>query len=614
MNEQARSLEQGQQILKEAAQRLPTKPGVYQMLGEGGQVLYVGKACQLKNRVMSYTLVQTLPNRLKRMISLLKEVQVTVTHTETEALLLESNLIKSLKPPYNILLRDDKSFAYLKISHHEYPRLTKHRGKADGTGDYFGPYASTQAVNETIETLFRIFRLRSCTDGELTRRQRPCLQYHIKKCSAPCVRKISPQEYATHVTHVKAFLSQKSSEIFIPLRQRMEEASDSMDYEKAAVYRDQIQALSHIQSQQDINISQFLEVDLLTLVEEGGWFCLQVTLFRQGRHCGGKPFFFKKEENLSPHALLHEFLLQFYEGQPPAREIFSSHLLEEETLVLDMLSEKYGKKISFSVPSRGAARKVVEQALLTTAESLVYHLSEKQNQQSFFLQLQKILKLEKCPCRIEVYDNSHLFGKDAFGVFIVATPEGFEKKSYRKFKLKETRQLRGGDDYQMMREVMMRRFSGTRSECLQPDLLLIDGGKGQLKAVWDTLQEQKISEIDVVAIAKGPERHKGREILFKRGEPELRLDEGSPLLYFLQRLRDEAHRFAIGAHRKKRQKNLEKSSLDEIPGLGTVRKKRLLQHFGSSYNVRRAGVGDLSAVEGIHEKMAKRIYEFFHSS
>ena len=608
------ALDQGIAVIREATLTLPLNPGVYQMLDNEGAPLYIGKARQLKKRVLSYTRPQNLPNRLKRMISLTCRVQVTLTHTETEALLLESNLIKQLAPPYNILLRDDKSFAYLKLTEHPFPLLLKHRGSTQESGQYFGPFASTSAVSETLETLFKIFRLRSCSDAEFKQRKRPCLQYHIKRCSAPCVGYIEQSAYGENVTHVVDFLGHKNGHLIHKLAHLMEHASAAQDYERAATYRDQIRALSQIQQQQEINIAHVRDADIIALAQAGGQTCFQLFMFRRGRNCGTTPYFLKHEEGQEVGELVRDFLMQLYESHTPPPHILLSHLPEEATLVSEALSEKFSTKITLSKPLRSLRRKLVDQCLHNAKEALERRLQERQSQGDFLRNLKDLFSLPTAPRRVEIYDNSHLFGTDAYGIMVVATENGFEKKEYRKFKLTTDPTARGGDDYAMMREVMGRRFAAFEEQPpgKRPDLLLIDGGKGQLSAVCDTLEMGL--EIPVVAMAKGVERHKGRETFFRKNHPPLSLDPTDPLLYFLQRLRDEAHRFAIGTHRAKRRKNLEHSTLDQIPGVGAARKKTLLQHFGSSYNVKRAGLDDLSSVKGIDEGLARRIYDYFHST
>ncbi len=610
------ALEQGVEIIKKAVQNLPLSPGVYQMLDIQSNALYIGKAKQLKSRVTSYTRPDTLPTRLKRMISLTHRVQVTLTHTETEALLLESNLIKTLAPPYNILLKDDKSFAYIKLSEHPYPLLSKHRGQTNDPGQYFGPFASTSAVTQTIEILFKVFKLRSCSDSQFNGRKRPCLQYHIKRCSAPCVDLISQESYKEDVGHVVDFLGQKSNTLITKLASLMEQASQTLDYERASTYRDQIKALSQIQQQQDINIAHLGNMDIIALVQEGGISCFQLFIFRNGRNCGTTHYFIRQKSDIPLGTLMGNFLMQLYENKTPASELLLSHMPTESLLIASALSQKFENKITLIMPQRGLRHKLCQQAKLNAKEALARQLNERQSQRHFFLGLQSLFGLPQIPKRVEIYDNSHLQGTDAYGIMVVATESGFEKKEYRKFKIVTPPEALGGDDYAMMREVMLRRFANYTEQPPEkkPDLLLIDGGKGQLSSVLAALNQAEIDHISVVAIAKGPERNAGQETFFQHGHPPLTLPPNDPLLYFLQRLRDEAHRFAIGTHRAKRLRNLEISSLDQIPGIGPKRKKTLLQHFGSSYNVSRAGLDDLLSIKGIDAHIARRIYGYFHSS
>ena len=607
------ALHKGVDAIKQAVLTLPLSPGVYQMLNEEGEALYIGKAKQLKKRVTAYTRPDQLPNRLKRMISLTHKVQVTLTHTETDALLLESNLIKQWAPPYNILLRDDKSFSYIKLSDHPYPLLSKHRGSTQEPGQYFGPFASTSAVTETLATLFKIFRLRSCSDTEFKQRKRPCLKYHIKQCSAPCVALISQEAYAADVKHVEDFLSQKNSQLIAKLASRMEQASHDLDFERAATYRDQIRALSQIQQQQDINTTHLKDVDIIALAQEGGLSCFQLFIFRNGKNCGTIPYFISHDSSLTPCALLGDFLMQLYENHTPAPELLLNHMPEESDLLLAALQQKFNKKISLSVPKRGLRHKLLDQAHMNARQALSRRLSERQSQGRFLQELKDLFELQAPLKRIEIYDNSHISGTDAYGIMVVATENGFEKKEYRKFAITTPPPARGGDDYAMMREVMTRRFASFSDQAPEkrPDLLLIDGGKGQLSTVLDALKSVGADTIPVVAIAKGPDRNAGRETFFQPNKSPITLAHDHPLLYFLQRLRDEAHRFAIGTHRAKRVRNLESSHLDQIPGIGPTRKKTLLQHFGSSYNVKRAGLEDLLCVKGIDANLARRIYEYF---
>jgi excinuclease ABC subunit C len=607
-------LESGVNVIKETSKLLPLTPGVYRMLNNQGEALYVGKARQLKKRVQSYTRVQILPIRLQRMIAETAKLEVILTNTETEALLLESNLIKQLAPPYNILLRDDKSFAYIKLSDHPFPLLFKHRGGIDHSGDYYGPFASTGAVNGTLEALYKIFKLRSCSDAEFKNRTRPCLQYHIQRCSAPCVKYISQEDYAKDVENVREFLGKKSHNLLDALGKEMQEASDRLDFEVAAKCRDKIRFLSTIQQQQGINIHGFQDADIMGMVQEGNQTCIQVFFFRNGCNYGSKPFFITHHGDETKGEVISAFIMQFYQEHGVPSLVLVNEAPHELKLIEGALGARSSKNVSILKPERGLRRKIIDQAILNSQEALKRMLMNQKNFLSHLKQIKDYFHLTEVPRRIEVYDNSHLFGKDAYGAMVVFLEDGFDKKSYRKFKISASEVDRGGDDFAMMREVIMRRMRKDEGGDVahKPDLMIIDGGKGQLSAVQEALRELDV-EIPVIAMSKGPDRNAGNEVFHQTGQVPLHLKKNDPVLYFLQRLRDEAHRYVITAHRKKRVANIEKSKIDDIPGVGAQRKKALLRHFGSSYNVSRAGLEDLVVVKGIDKNLAQTIYAFFHS-
>ena len=607
-------LENGINVIKEALKSLPLAPGVYRMLNKQSDALYVGKARQLKKRVQSYTRVQNLPIRLQRMVAETVKLEVILTQTETEALLLESNLIKQLAPPYNILLRDDKSFAYIKLSDHPFPLLSKHRGGIDHSGDYYGPFASTGAVNGTLEALYKIFKLRSCSDSEFKNRTRPCLQYHIQRCSGPCVEFISKEDYAKDVHNVRAFLGKKNHNLLDELGQEMQEASDQLDFETAAKCRDKIRFLSTIQQQQGINIHGFQDADIMGLVQDGNQTCIQVFFFRNGCNFGSKPFFITHHGNETKSEVMSAFIMQFYHEHGVPSLVLVNESPHELKLIEAALGSRSGKNVSILKPERGLRRKVIDQAIFNSQEALKRKLMDETSFRIHLEKLREYFHLPAVPQRIEIYDNSHLFGKDAYGAMVVFYKDGFDKKSYRKFKITAPEGDGGGDDFAMMREVMMRRMrkDDAGDVAHKPDLMIIDGGKGQLSAVLEALRVLDV-KIPVVAMSKGPDRNAGNEIFHQVGQAEMQLEKNDPVLYFLQRLRDEAHRYVITAHRKKRVANIEKSRIDDIPGVGAQRKKALLRHFGSSYNVSRAGLDDLVTVKGIDRNLAQTIYAFFHS-
>ena len=618
----ATRLEQGVAVIRSFQQRLSSHPGVYRMVNVKDEVLYVGKARNLKARVASYTRPAQLPIRLQRMISETAKMEFTVTQSEAEALLLEAVLIKDYMPRYNVLLRDDKSFPFIHISgDHAFPRIAKHRGPHKAKGEYFGPYmTSNGAVDQTITALQRAFLIRNCSDSIFSARQRPCLQYHIKRCSAPCVGYIAEKEYGQSVRLVKDFLRGKSGEVQQQFAEKMNQASSDMDYESAAQYRDRIRALSIIQSKQRVHVQGLGDLDVMAAVEKSGKVCVQVFSYRDGLHLGNHAWFPKTHDDQNLAQTLSAFMLQFYQNQPIPKEIATYPAPSEAALIARALSIKAGHKVVLSSPTRGKKREIVDHVLKNAKEHIDRTLAESATQQDLLRQLRETFDLPKIPGRIEIYDNSHIQGKQAVGAMVVATAEGFAKKSYRKFNIRfDNLKTAGGDDYFMLRQVLDRRFSrmhgedSTDSSFVKPDLLLIDGGLGQLNTALEIMAEKKILDIPIVAIAKGPDRNAGREKFFMDGREQFQLPPNHPVLHFLQRLRDEAHRFAIGSHRKKRGKEMSQSALDAIPGVGASRKRALLQHFGSAIGVKKASLQDLQTVQGISKALAQKLYSHFHS-
>ncbi|MFN0264435.1 excinuclease ABC subunit UvrC [Tepidamorphus sp. 3E244] len=614
----------GPQVIAAAQKRAPAGPGVYRMFDSDGEILYVGKARSIKKRVASYTRIGGQSNRIARMIAETASMEFVSTQTETEALLLEANMIKRLRPRFNVLLRDDKSFPYILISReHEAPQLTKHRGARNRKGDYFGPFASAGAVNRTLNAMQRAFLLRTCTDAVYESRTRPCLLYQIKRCSAPCTGEISLEDYAGLMDEAKRFLSGKSSGVRAELGRAMEEASEALDFERAALLRDRIAAMSHVQSHQGINPGNVDEADVFAIHQEGGQFCIQVFFFRTGQNWGNRAYFPKADGSLEVGDVLQSFLAQFYDDKPCPRLILVSHDLPEEDLLAEALGARAERKVEILKPQRGEKRGLVEHATTNAREALGRRLAESASQTKLLKGIAEAFDLPEPPKRIETYDNSHIMGSNAVGVMVVAGPEGFEKGQYRKFNIKSA-DLTPGDDYAMMREVLTRRFArllkdntnpetGERDEAW-PDLVLVDGGKGQLSIAESVLEELGIDDVALVGVAKGPERDAGREHFFMPGREPFRLEARDPVLYYLQRLRDEAHRFAIGTHRAKRKTALTKNPLDEISGIGPTRKRALLLHFGSAKAVSRAGLADLEATPGISRQMARLVYDHFHES
>lgn len=617
--EQHTSLARGAALIRRLANTLPDTPGVYRMLDKDGGALYVGKARALKRRVMSYANSDRLPVRLKRMVAETQDMMFVHTHTEVEALLLESNLIKKLKPRYNVLMRDDKSFPYILITgDHDFPMVVKHRGAQKRKGTYFGPFASGMAVNRTIQTLQKAFMLRNCSDSVFAGRTRPCLQYHIKRCTAPCVDYVSREAYAAQVDEAKAFLAGKSREIQERFARAMQEASAARDYEMAARYRDRIRALTAIQAQQDINIKNLGDADVIGLYKEGGKSCIQVFFFRGGQNFGNRAYFPRHVAEDEDSDILGAFIAQFYENKPIPRQVIVSHALKERKLLEEAFASRKNvpHKVDIIVPSRGVRRRLVDFVINNARDALSREGLKLAGERELLERVAELFGLDGIPERIEVYDNSHIGGTDMVGAMIVAGPEGFRRNAYRKFNIRVADEA---DDYGMMREVMSRRFGRALKEENGPgagdwpDLVLIDGGKGQLSAVTEALADLGMGgSVTVVAIAKGPDRNAGREKFFMQGRAMFRLPENDPALHYLQRLRDEAHRFAIGAHRARRAKNITSSPLDEVPGIGAKRKKALLAHFGSAEEVARAGIKDLQMVTGISKSVAEKVYYYFH--
>ncbi|HEX2117218.1 MAG TPA: excinuclease ABC subunit UvrC [Alphaproteobacteria bacterium] len=596
------------------------------MLDAKGDALYVGKARNVKRRVAQYLQFGRMPNRLQRMVSETRQLEVITTHTEVEALLLESNLIKRLAPRYNVLLRDDKSFPYIAIlGDHDYPQLAKHRGARDRKGRYFGPFASAGAVNQTLTALQRAFLLRSCPDTVFNGRTRPCLLYQIKRCSAPCVGRIGEDDYAKLVAEAEEFLAGRSHDVQAQLAQRMQEASERLDFETAALFRDRIRALTQVQARQDINVEGVGDADVIAAHQAGGQTCIQVFFFRSGRNYGNRAYFPRADRQLTSAEVLAAFLGQFYDDKPAPPLILLSEDVPDCALIAEALTQKMGTRVQITVPERGDKRKPVEHALANAREALARRMAESGAQARLLEGVAAAFGLDAPPNRIEVYDNSHIAGREPLGAMIVAGPDGFMKNAYRKFNIRGVGSpdnpggIAPGDDYGMMREVLSRRFARalkedpTRSSGTWPDLVLIDGGQGQLNATLQVLADLGINDVPVVAIAKGPDRDAGRERFFMPGREPFSLEPRDPVLYFLQRLRDEAHRFAIGGHRARRSRAIVQSPLDEIAGIGPTRKKALLLHFGSAKAVARAGLADLENVGGISKTVAKKIYDHFHS-
>jgi len=610
-------LQRGVETIRETVRTLPAKPGVYRMHDARGDVLYVGKARVLRNRVANYTQVDRLPLRLQRMVSQTRELTIVTTNSEAEALLLEAQLIKRYRPAYNVLLRDDKSFPFILLrADHAFPRLSKHRGARRAKGNYYGPFASAGSVNTTINSLQKLFLLRSCTDSFFSRRDRPCLLYQIKRCSAPCVGRIDEAGYDELVRQAKDFLGGKSGAVQREIESQMQAAAENLDFERAAALRDRLRAATFIQGSQAINAEGLGNADIYAMAAKGGQIAIQAFFIRGGQNWGHRAFFPAHTEGLDEAEVLISFLAQFYEEVPPPRCILVDRALPEADLLAEALREGAGGKVEISVPQRGDRRRLLEQASRNAAEALDRRLAETGTKARTYREMAEFLELPEVPQRIEVYDNSHIQGTAALGAMIVAGPDGFMTGQYRKFNIKSAQT---NDDYGMMREVMARRFGRAmaddpdRDKGTWPDLVLIDGGKGQMSAVREVVEELGIEDLPLIAIAKGPHHgREGREVFHFPDGREKTLPVNSPVLFYLQRLRDEVHRFAIGAHREKRSRAITASPLDEIPGIGPARKRALLLHFGTAGKVRAASLEDLQRAPGVSTTVAQAIYDFYH--
>ena len=620
----------GHAAIEQAVRLAPTSPGVYRMLNAANDVLYVGKAKNVRKRLASYARVAAVqPARIMRMIAACVSIEIVSTSTETEALLLEANLIKQLRPRFNVQLRDDKSFPYILITgDHWAPQILKHRGAQTRPGRYFGPFASAGAVNRTITALQRAFLIRSCTDGFFESRTRPCLLYQIRRCSGPCTGEIDFPGYTELVREAKDFLSGRSHLVKQELAGEMEKASAELAFETAALYRDRLAALSAIQSQQGINPRTVQEADVFAIHQEGGYSCVEVFFFRTGQNWGNRAYFPRADKSFTPEEVLASFLAQFYDDKPPPKLILLSHQIEECELLANALSIKAGFKVEVSTPQRGEKKELVTHALTNAREALGRKLADTATQGRLLQGLVTTLGLPHLPKRIEVYDNSHIQGTNAVGAMIVAGSDGFLKNQYRKFNIK-SEGLTPGDDYAMMREVLQRRFKRLLTPAAEadaakpkadddsfpqwPDLVIIDGGRGQLNAVREIFDGFGLTQVSLLAVAKGPDHDAGRETLFMPGREPLKLEPRDPVLYFIQRLRDEAHRFVIGSHRKLRKKDIREAGLQEIPGIGPSRKRALLHHFGTLKEIERASIADLGKVPGVSAESARKIFEFFHA-
>jgi excinuclease ABC subunit C len=629
------TLAAGRAAITRAVKHAPSSPGVYRMIDAQGDVLYVGKAKNIKKRVTAYTRPTGHDSRIVRMISGTATMEFVSTKTETEALLLEANLIKRLRPRFNVLLRDDKSFPFILItSDHWAPQILKHRGARTRAGHYYGPFANAGAVNRTINALQRAFLLRSCSDSFFEGRTRPCLLHQIKRCSAPCTQEIDFAGYGELVREANEFLSGRSRLVQKELATEMDTASNALDFERAAIYRDRLAALSAITSHQGINPRTLEEADVFAVHQAGGYTCVEVFFFRTGQNWGNRAYFPKADRALGAGEVLSAFLAQFYDDKPPPRLALVSHDFEERALLAAALTAKSGRKVEVSVPQRGERKELLLHALANAREALARKLADTSSQQKLLKALTETFALPRAPRRIEVYDNSHIGGTNAVGAMVVAGPEGLRKNQYRKFNIRST-ELTPGDDYGMLREVLQRRFKRLLEENPRltadaalaavltgepddadkqpwPDLVLIDGGQGQLSAAAETLAAMGVTDVPLVAIAKGPDRDAGRETFFMPGHTPFKLPPRDPLLYFIERLRDEAHRFAIGSHRARRKKDIREAGLQEIPGIGPTRKRALLRHFGTLKAIERASLPDLAQVPGINAETARKIYEFFH--
>ena len=613
-------LEAGVAAIRNVWKTLPTKPGVYRMHDARGDILYVGKARALKNRVSSYTAVERLPNRLRRMVAQTRSMTIVTTNSEAEALLLEAQLIKRYRPAYNVLLRDDKSFPFILLrSDHKFPRIQKHRGSRRHKGQYYGPFASAGSVNMTLNALEKLFLLRSCNDSFFNNRDRPCLLYQIKRCSAPCVGRIDDAAYAELVGDAKSFLDGKSSGVQAKLAKEMEGAAEGLDFERAAMLRDRLKALTFIQGSQAINAQGVGDADIFALAHKNGVMGIQAFFIRGGQNWGHRSFFPAHTQDLPEEEVFTSFLAQFYEDVPPAKCILLDRTLPEGDLLAQALSERAERKIEISHPQRGDRVRLVAQAKRNAEEALDRRLAESTTQGKLLREVADLFELAEPPRRIEIYDNSHIQGTNALGALVVAGPEGFIKGQYRKFNIKNP-DTAPGDDFAMMREVMLRRFGRAQEEDPDrdkgdwPDLVLIDGGKGQISTVKAALEEIGVEDVCFIGVSKGPDRHAGRETFHFPDGREFDLPVNAPVLFYLQRLRDEAHRFAIGAHRAKRSKAITASPLDEVPGIGPARKKALLMHFGTARAVRSASLEDLQKAPGVSAAVAQTVHDFYHAS
>ncbi|WP_353216760.1 excinuclease ABC subunit UvrC [Sandarakinorhabdus sp.] len=612
-------LDRGVETIRAVVKTLPIKPGVYRMLDASGEVLYVGKARALKNRVTNYTQVTRLPRRLQRMVSQTRAMEIITTNSESEALLLEAQLIKRYRPAYNVLLRDDKSFPFILLRDgHEFARISKHRGARVAKGSYYGPFASAGAVGATLNALQKIFLLRSCTDSFFANRDRPCLLHQIKRCSAPCTGRINAEAYAELVTDAKGFLSGRTQDVQKKLAGAMQAAAETMDFERAAVLRDRLKALTYIQGSQAINATDATtDADVIAMAVDGGAVCVQVFFIRGGQNWGHRSFFPSHTDGVDEAEILQSFLAQLYEDLPPARELLLDRALPEADLLAEALSVRAERKVTIRHAQRGNGRRLVEQAQRNAEEAIQRRRAETTTQAKLLRELAEIFDLDAPPSRIEIYDNSHIQGSNALGAMVVAGPEGFRKGEYRKFNMKDEA-ITPGDDFAMMKAMLFRRFTRLDREDPDretgnwPDLCLIDGGKGQVSAVLAALEELGVADVTIIGVAKGPDRNAGREIFHLPSGREMTLPPNAPVLYFLQRLRDEAHRFAIGAHRAKRSKAITQSLLDDVPGIGPARKKALLMHFGTSRSVKGATLEDLEKAPGISKAMALAIWHHFH--
>lgn len=612
----------GREVILRFAKVAPQGCGIYRMLDRKGSVLYVGKAKNIAKRIISYTR-NGLENRLARMVAATASMEFTSTSTETEALLLEANLIKRFRPHFNVLLRDDKSFPYILItSDHRAPQIAKHRGARSRKGDYFGPFAAVGAVNRTITALERAFLLRSCSDPVFESRTRPCLLYQIKRCSAPCTGEIALDDYSRLVAEARGFLSGRSHAVKERLAKEMEEASEALNFERAAALRDRLAALSAIQSHQGVHPRSIEQADVFAVHQEAGVTCIEVFFIRNFQNWGDRAYYPRADKSLGPNEVLESFLAQFYENKTSPRLVLLSHGIEECDLLAEALTTRAGYRVEITVPQRGDRRELVEHALRNAREALGRRLAESTTQSRLLKDVAELFGLPQPPRRIEVYDNSHISGTNPVGVMIVAGPEGFAKNQYRKFNIR-SEQLAPGDDFGMMREVLKRRFARLVADDVPrsgdadspwPDLVIIDGGLGQLNAARETLADIGIGDLCIAAVAKGADRDAGRETFHLAGREPFRLSPRDPVLYFIQRLRDEAHRFAVGSHRARRKRDIASGGLQEIPGVGPTRKRALLRHFGTVSAIERASLADLETVPGINAATARAIYDYFHAN